>query len=493
MTNKPEDRIPFFSFLKSKDQYLDWGIIVCCCLLGYIFLKVCHPYPATMSDSTSYVYCAQQDVFFTYRPFGYSYFLQIVHLFSASIHTLFIVQITLYALTAAGLAFTIKYFFTPINRTVWSVLLFFFVCSPLAFYMANAIMSDLLFAVTIYIMLASAVFILKRQSWIGLGLFLIALFCALHIRYSAILFPLLFMGLFLFNKGKIRWISIAAIISVTFIFYQQIKENMYETTRLKQFSTGFDGWQMANNAMHIEPFINLNPNHIKNKEIAQLHYFMTLYKEKIATMTNNGKNVSAGFMWLNDLPLKQYLDLYIDATNESYPIAWSKLGSNQYREYGQYMITRYPWLFLKYYFLPNAKQVFYPSSTGIMGVYEPIDIQEYTYFQFPSNVDTKARYNLFTRLITPIIPVLYVLLWIITAAIVALTIYYRKSFHLDRESKVLFGFFILFGLAYYASTVFASPIELRYWLPMNAIHFTYIYISLNYIMKALCYKKQTVQ
>ena len=137
-------------FILQTPQLIDCSIIVGICALAFIVLRTVYPYPATMSDSGGYVLTAMNNVFNFYRPFGYSQFLRIVYFFSSSIHAVFTVQIILYAVSIAFFALTIKYFFKPQSQIVWYILLIILVLSPMAFFMSNAIMSDMLFSIVIF-------------------------------------------------------------------------------------------------------------------------------------------------------------------------------------------------------------------------------------------------------------------------------------------------------------------------------------------------------
>lgn len=477
--------ISFLSFIKNRQQRTDWLILSLSCIVGYLILRICYPYPATMSDSGTYVSAAAGDFFTFYRPFGFSYLLQIIHAFSSSIHAVFIGQMLLYFTATAAFSLTIKYFFPPAKKWLWCTLLFLFVFNPMMFYMANAIMSDLIFAVMIYFMLASFMFVFKKQSWPALAIFMFTLFSALHIRYSAIVFPFVFGIFFLMIKGKMRWISIAGTLFVFFVFYNQIKSNMKETVGIEQYSTGFDGWQIANNGLHVLPFIDLDANKISNPDIRSTHLFMTQYKDIILKKTENGTDAVAYFMWINDLPLKQGLYAYIQSSQTPYPIAWVQLGSGPYKRYGTYLIKNYPVQFAKHYYLPNAKQIFYPTKTGLIGNYTPINIKDiFEWYNIPSDKDVNVKHPIYSDWIAKLIPGVYALIWIVTLAVGILAFVRRKSLNLGKGKIRLLQSMALFGIIYYTSTTFASPIELRFWLSMAAIHFSIIYILTNSIVEA---------
>lgn len=489
MFNKnTKENHPLFSFLTAKEQRIDWFILFASCLIGYIILKICYPYPATISDSATYVKVAMIDTFSFYRPFGYSAFLQKVHAISKSIHAIFIAQIILYFLSTATFAFVIKYLYPPANKTLWRVLLLTFVFSPLAFYMSNAIMSDLLFAVLIYFMLASFLICFKTRSWIALVFFFLTLYFALQVRYSALVFPILFILAFLLQKSEIRWIGIAGIIVVSVLFYNQVRNDMHKTTGLKQFSTGFDGWQMTNNALHVIPYIDLDPAKIEDPNIRILHQYMLSQKDVITKRTNNGEEIVASFMWINDLPMKKFLFSYIEHSQESYPMAWVKLGSYAYKDYGKYIITHYPIEYMRHYYLPNAKSIIYPTSKEIVESYTPINVKDiFKWYRIEEGTDMNAKHDIYGNFVAELLALSYIPIWLILATLAIASFVLRKKlpWH-DTEGQKLFWVIVFFGILYYSSTVFASPISIRFWIPMNAILFAIIYILSNRLVE---YKK----
>lgn len=474
----------FYSFLKGREQRFDWLIMAVSCIVGFIVLKICYPYPATISDSGTYVQAAADNMFSFYRPFGYSYFLKLLHGFSASIHAVFVVQMLLYFASAAAFAFVVKYVFPPKNNWLWRVLLFVFIFSPMAFYMANALMSDLLFATMIYFMLAAFIYLVKKGGWIPLCLFLLSLYFSLHVRYSAIMFPVLFIGFFFMVKGKLRWIGMAGTIVVAFVFFSQVKKSMRETTGFDQFSTGFDGWQVANNALHMIPYIDLDPKQIKDPEMAVLHQYILSQKDVIRTRTNDGKEIVASFMWINDMPLKQFLFMFVEHTKQPYPLCWIHLGSNNYKEYGQYLIAHYPVEFMRYYYLPNGKSVFYPTSQEIIGGYTPIGMKNVLeWYKIPEGTNMNARHNLYQNFVAEWSCLSYIFIWLLILALAVASVVMRKKLKWnDSTQSKAFWIIVGVGLLYYAATVFASPVSLRFWIPMNAVLFGVIYILANRLL-----------
>ena len=135
----------YWTFLFQKAQMTDWITVLVSCLVGYVFIRLCYPMPATFPDAFSYVAAAQTDQFSIYRPFGYSAFLQIIHALSSSVHAVIIAQFILYALSIGLFMMALKRYY-PIHLT-WLRLTIEAVVTlaPVCIYMLNALMSDALF------------------------------------------------------------------------------------------------------------------------------------------------------------------------------------------------------------------------------------------------------------------------------------------------------------------------------------------------------------
>ncbi|WP_280645160.1 MULTISPECIES: hypothetical protein [unclassified Dysgonomonas] len=367
-----------------------------------------------------------------------------------------------------------------------------FVFSPIAFYMSNAIMSDLLFTVMIYFMLAALFYLMKKQSWIALVIFLLSLYFALHIRYSAMMFPVIFIVCFFLIKGKIRWIGICGIVIVTFLFYNQVKNDMRKTIGFAQFSTGFDGWQLANNAIHIIPYIDLKPEQIADPELASVHSFVVVSKNVIYEKTRQGQVASASFMWINDQPLKQYLFTYMQHTRQPYSVSWIRLGSTTYKKYGQYLIKKYPLKFLRYYYYPNAKSIFYTDSKEIIGYYNPINVDDiFQWYNIPKDAEIEAKHPIYEDFVAEASASSYMFLWAFIFILGIISFIKRKEllWH-DSIQKQIFWIIVITGMIYYGATVFASPVSLRFWIPVNAVIFGLMYILANRLLEARIKKKE---
>lgn len=480
----------FFKFLISKEQLPDWILMFVVCLAGYIILKICYPFPNCISDSLGYIYAAEKSQFYFYRPYGFSYFLELVHAISPSVHAVFISQMIIYFISTVIFAFTIKYFFKPRNKIVWYVLLFVFTLSPMGFRLANNILSDLIYGATIYIMIAAFIFIVKKRSWFALIALTIFLFFSLHIRYSSIIFPIVFIALLFMVKGIKKWIGIVAMVFVTFVFYNQVKSWMKSTTKINQYSTGFDGWQMANNALHIIPFTDIDANSFKNPEVKKLHEFVITQKDSISFITKNGTYATAGFLWSKTMPLKLYLAKQIKEKSSTYTRTWIKLGSTTYSEYGRTLIMKHPIQFFKYYFMPNSKGIVYPERTEVISHEEPIKSAKNTaYYNIPEDTDTSNKHEIYKNFLAKTDQIIWAVQWIFILGISILGIIYRKKMDFSKEDKKVFWGIFAFAVIYYGSIVFASPIAFRYWFAIRCVNFACFYILLNKLIELKQKKK----
>jgi hypothetical protein len=474
----------FWCFLFQKNNIPDLVACFVACLLGYVFIHHFYPYPATYSDSFSYVLAAAEDRFFIFRPFGYSAFLQFVHSISHSLAAVIIVQFVIYFISVTLLSFVLKRTF-PIHSPVVRILLELSIAfSPVAIYMCNALMSDVLFGCCVLLMIAMLIIMIFESSWVAMALYVVFFFISLFVRYSAMFFPIAVIPVILFMKKKaIKWTAVGCSLVAFIIFYQNVTQNMYKAVHLNQFSTGFDGWQLANNAMNMLPFIETEAQKPNNNKVAALHNFCYhKYDSLILQMTDSGRVVTAGFLWDPNMPLKQYLFQYMNKTGMAYPVAWAKLGGSVYSDYGKWLILNYPVDFWKYYLKLNIPFAFYPKKLEMVGHYAPIptgDKDIVGYYDVAEDQDLSEHNPLYEKKLSSFLPLLDLLTWILMLAAIVVLVMKREYFFADRNRTLVFALILVFGFIYYGTTVFASPVVIRYWLPMHALKLSVVWMALS--------------
>lgn len=480
MKEQKNTTISFRRFIKNHQSLTDLKIIAGIFIIGYIFLKICYPFPdMTASDSGGYVAAALGDMFYVYRPFGFSWFLQILHALSSNIHSIFICQHIFHFISVSFFVLTISFFLTPQRNRMYYVFISLCSFAPFYFYMSNSILSDSLFATLTTLWLTTAIWIVMRPSIILGILHALILFWLLHTRYIAFFYPFISFVFFIWILKKRSWFPILFSAFMILIFYNQTNNAMKTTIGKRQFSTGFSGWQTANNALHIIPYIDLQPHELPDPKLQLLHQFVLHQKEKIAQTTANGP--SAGFLWDKNLPLKQYLFYTMQQNHSDYLKTWVKVGDD-FSKYGNYLITHYPFSYLRHYFLPNLWCSFYPPTEGYANYnFREIFKEEIAYYHLAENTDISARYD-FMKLPAPHVPLIYLSGWILIFIILCIALYRFNTIKFSRNERIIFWFLLSFGITYIGAVTYGSPIAARYFLPLVCVKSFVIYLLVNHLL-----------
>ncbi len=465
----------FWRFCFSREQMWDWMVPALLCLAGYIVLRPAYPYPATMTDSFTYLRAAIDNTFSVYRPFGFSAWLRAIHAISPSIHALFIAQTLLYAFCTTLLILALKRYY-PI-RPVWLrwVVSVLTVLNPAAFYMLNAVMSDALFGCMVFLMVAMLMVVFHEGSYIAMLLYFAAFNVALFTRYSGVFFVVALLPVLCFIPHKLcRLVSLAGTLLICVFFYTNICNHMYDSIRYRRFSTGFDGWQLANNAMHVIPFIDADAGvQPSDGEMRAFHNSIcTHFRDYICQQTDSGKVACSTFMWESQSPLKRYTFHYMRNNRTSYAVAWASLGGGLYADYGKWLILHYPVEYCRYFLSHNIPYVFYPNSLELIGGYSPVpaDNREVPeWFGISPAEMTRTVHPLYERYLSPVLPAIDLFFWIVMAGALSVMLVRWKHWTMTRAQCLTFWLILLIGFVYCGSTAFASPITLRNWFPLQAL------------------------
>jgi hypothetical protein len=111
------------------------------------------------------------------------------------------------------------------------------------------------------------------------------------------------------------------------------------------------------------------------------------------------------------------------------------------------------------------------------------DISEW--YRIPEGTDMNAKYTPYESFVAETSAASYIPIWIIVAVGGVLSVVMRKKLSRQtQEEQKVFWVIVATGALYYAATVFASPVSLRFWIPVNAVLFAVIYILYNRILAA---------
>lgn len=468
---------------RNKDQLL---ILSALYLVLYVVLILLYPYPAGISDSGSYVRAAAENMQDTYRPFGYSRFLIIIHSLSPSIHFLVFIQYIINALSAIFLLFTVKYFYPPRRIFIFWIYAIAAVFSPLLIYLSNSVLSDSLFTSMTMLWLSTGLWMINQSKQgvkiASFGFHALLLFFLITVRFTGLAYlPVsVFFVILSFDRKKLRLSSSLVIILliIVYSFYSYQKSKIFELVRVRTFS-GFSGWQKASNALNCVPYININPSDIRDRKLKEFTRFVLQYDTLLVT----DSRPSAKFMWDNRLPLKAWCINEAQRTNTPYIYQWNYLGAKLYGRFGSYIMKKYPFAFARYYLLPNCRLIFFPADDQVVKVFRTDWIPDTllgSWFRFDKGEKLHSNSRLFQKIFI-LIPVARSLMWLLLLFSLVTFVVKRKTVKLSPARTRSFLALLAFVVVYYAFSAYAGPFELRYIGPVHLAIISLIYISLNEI------------
>jgi hypothetical protein len=168
-----------------------------------------------------------------------------------------------------------------------------------------------------------------------------------------------------------------------------------------------------------------------------------------------------------------------------------ELGSGVYKDYATHIMTHYPFSYFRYYLLPNCKQVFYPPAVCVakpsLQKFKPIS----DYYNIDEEKEMLPRYNVCGHPKYELwMQILHLIMWTTIVAIGVAALLKRKKITFSAHDKIVFWGLFSFAAVFYASSIFATPMEIRYLISMHSIQFVCCYMLLN---KLLCIKKEKIE
>jgi hypothetical protein len=246
------------------------------------------------------------------------------------------------------------------------------VFNPLFLYLSNLVSSDCLFAALSLVWFTLLLWIVRKATmkiiiWQG-----IILFVTFSIRYNALIYPVITIAAFLLSsltwKKKALGIAFSLILCGLFVLYTSDK---YEKlTGVRQYSP-FSGWQLANNAMYAYRYVHREDRKPVPRKFEVLDNMIRAYFDSTRNVEKypiEAMKASTFYMWSPNLPLVKYKDeLFKRDSNASNLEKWASMGPF-YKEYGLYVIRKYPFYYIRYFALPNASK-YYAPPVEFLGLY----------------------------------------------------------------------------------------------------------------------------
>jgi hypothetical protein len=333
-------------------------------IVQFSVFKYFYPFASYIhGDSFSYLDTAYWNLDINTYMVGYSRFLRLFSVFSRSDMVLTAFQYLLLQGSGLFFLFTLFYFYRP-GKVMQTILLVFMVLNPLFLHMANLISSDCFFLALSLTWFALLLWILHRPNTRVVIWHTIVLFVAFTVRYNALIYPAIAMIVFLFSRistiRKIVGIGTVFLLCGLFVLYTGNKYK--KITGTWQYSP-FSGWLWSNNAMYTYRFVDSAQRKPVAKRFLVLNEMVCAYIDTTRDVRKHPEQrliASTVYMWSWNSPLYKYRErLFLKDTAAEELKRWATMGPI-YKDYGVYIIRKYPWQYIRYFILPNAVKYYSP-------------------------------------------------------------------------------------------------------------------------------------
>jgi hypothetical protein len=339
-------------------------------VLEWIVFKRYYPMADFFTDSYSYIATAAQQDPIGYRPVGYSIFLRLVHAICVSDTFLVTLQYVLVQAATLGLLFTLVRR-CPLPARAAGVMLAFVLLNPTIPYLCNYVSSDALFVALSLIWITGLIGMSRAPAWWRLGLQIALLFVIFNLRYIAMFYPAVASLSFLLLRKKasavFKLVGIACSLGVIVVCMNVIKRITYRETGANIFSA-FSAWQIANNALHLYPFLPVDTAGFPSPECERVAADVRAYFVKAGpSLLKRGPVSTTEYMWERSSPLHIYMDSLQTAQHTDYFRAWNRVGP-VFTQYGYFLIRKHPLAYARYYGW-NSMKCFFVSPLSEFTVY----------------------------------------------------------------------------------------------------------------------------
>lgn len=460
----------FFNFVIQRPQKIE--ILLFCLLALAVFFSMlyCYPIPRSYYDTNNYLQSAEMKQFIGYRPYGYSAFLILVSKLSSTTTGLFAMQFLLNLISVVYFNLTIKYIYNPVSKLSYYLFIIFSSFSPSVLFLTDYVMSDSIFISLTLIWMTTAIWILYNRNMITVALHLIILLLIIQVRYSGLFYPIfsIFVLAYSFRKNKLLALALSVLpILVGGYVYIKSTQVMHKLVGINTFSS-FSGWQIANNALHITPYVHMDEADFKEPVCRKIHTFVKALPDSV--YKSNG--LTCNYIWDKSYPLKQYMFYTMQENNRYYLRAWV-MASLEFNQYGSTVIRKHPAAFIQHYIIPNIQEMVLPSHGEILSNHTPVAKDNKWFIQDAKTYD-ESTVNIFEKY-APLLPMITLFQWILLLlGVICLFLpVFKKSFLQPQWEIILFT--MLFIVMYLAFSIYAAPIAVRYLLP---IHSLFVFLTL---------------
>jgi hypothetical protein len=334
----------------------------------WVLFKCCYPYPDFFTDSYTYIDSARYQNAISFRPVGYSLFLRLIHGLSHSDTVLVTIQFLLVQSSCWLLFATVSRRCVP-GAGVQALITVFMVLNPLVYYISNFVSSDALFIALSLFWVTSLIQSTEKPTWWRLVIQWALLLGIFYTRYVALFYPVVAAICYCWMRRG-WWFRLAAIAGSVLVVAAGVvhtREQTKEHTGAETFSA-FSGWQMANNALHIYPWLPVDTTGLPPGTESLAGYVDRYFRREGPALRLHPPGATTNYMWQESSPLHEYLNEYRRAQSPiSYFAAWNRVAP-VFSQYGYFLLRRHPVAFGRYYLLPSAR-TFSLSPLDVLSTY----------------------------------------------------------------------------------------------------------------------------
>jgi hypothetical protein len=366
-----------------------WYLVAPAMAVLWILFKCCYPYADFFTDSYTYIQAAADQDAISYRPIGYSLFLRLVHGVSRSDTFLVTIQFLLVQSSCWVLFLFLRRRCAPGSR-LQLLIAAFLVLDPLVYYISNFVSSDALFLALSLFWLTALMRSIDAPTWRGLVIQWILLLMIFYTRYVALFYPVVAAICYCWLRRG-WWFRLAAMAGSVAV----VVAGVLYTRQLTRVETGeatfsaFSGWQMANNALHLYPWLPVDSAGLPPATLPLAGYVDLYFRMAGPAFKKAPPAATTAYMWGRSSPLHEYFDAYRrphsfirqgqDTAQLSYFTAWNRVAP-VFSQYGYSLLRRHPMAFSRYYLWPSAQSFFF----------SPLDVLN-TYLDGKREIDPIAR------------------------------------------------------------------------------------------------------
>lgn len=321
----------------------------------FALYKLVYPFPDFMPDSYFYLMMGKHyGLVPQLWPVGYGWFLKTVALITTSHQFLVWLQYCMMQLSTLWALLTVFYLFDP-PGWIKKVAMVFVTINPAFMYLANLVSSDAVFMALSICWVTLLLHLLVRPRWWQLILQAPLIVFLLIMRHQAMCYPLVMVFALALARYKVMlrlFSGLVAFLLIGWFIYCTRQANQRELG-IKIF-TGFSGWQLANNALYMYPYIQVDTSGWDSTTV-EIDNHVRRFMDTMGYYQHNLKPWDGPeFMLSPDGPLKYHQFVTLKRWHPHKHGLWyyHQAGSD-HGVYGSKLALAHPFPYLRYFVVAN--------------------------------------------------------------------------------------------------------------------------------------------